>query len=138
MKNYFSHSFKEVLSLSREEAVRLHSDVIGTEHLLLALKRRGEVSQDMEAGMAAGGGARGDAAVDAGPGKGMVIQKTGLFGFFRRKPVGMRLSREAERAIRGAVEQAKQRQSLTVEPAHLVLSIIRLGGDPGITSQQKS
>ena len=123
MKNHFSTSLKEVLSLSREEAIRLHSDVIGTEHLLLALRRQGAVGQDMEEGMAAGSG--------EGPGKAMISQRTGLFGFFRREPVGMRLSRQAERAIREAVAEAKHRQSQVVEPADLALAIGRLGGDKG-------
>ena len=37
MKNQFSVSLKEVISFSREEAVRLNSDAIGTGHLMLAL-----------------------------------------------------------------------------------------------------
>ncbi len=40
MKNQFSTLLKEVISLSREEAVRLNSEAIGTGHLLLALIRQ--------------------------------------------------------------------------------------------------
>ena len=132
MKTIFSTRFKEVLSLSREEAIRLHSEVIGTEHLLLALRRQGAVSQDMEVGIAAAGGPGAGEGSGDGPGKAMIFQKTGLFGFFRRKPIGIRLSRQAEKAIREAVAEARHRQGQAVEPADLVLSIAKLGGDQGL------
>jgi len=38
----FSDKVKEVISLSREEALRLGHDYIGTEHLLLGMIREGE------------------------------------------------------------------------------------------------
>ena len=38
----FSNRVKEVISLSREEALRLGHDYIGTEHLLLGMIREGE------------------------------------------------------------------------------------------------
>ena len=38
----FSPKVKEVISFSREEALRLGHDYIGTEHLLLGLIREGE------------------------------------------------------------------------------------------------
>ena len=37
----FSNRVKEVISLSREEALRLGHDYIGTEHLLLGMIREG-------------------------------------------------------------------------------------------------
>ncbi len=42
MEAKFSHRVKEVISLSREEALRLGHDYIGTEHLLLGMIREGE------------------------------------------------------------------------------------------------
>jgi len=42
MEAKFSNRVKEVLSLSREEALRLGNDSIGTEHVLLGLIREGE------------------------------------------------------------------------------------------------
>ena len=42
MEAKFSNRVKEVISLSREEALRLGHDYIGTEHLLLGLIREGE------------------------------------------------------------------------------------------------
>jgi ATP-dependent Clp protease ATP-binding subunit ClpC len=42
MEAKFSNRVKEVISLSREEALRLGHDYIGTEHLLLGMIREGE------------------------------------------------------------------------------------------------
>jgi ATP-dependent Clp protease ATP-binding subunit ClpC len=42
MEAKFSNRVKEVISLSREEAVRLGHDYIGTEHLILGMIREGE------------------------------------------------------------------------------------------------
>jgi ATP-dependent Clp protease ATP-binding subunit ClpC len=41
MDNNFSAQVKEIISFSREEALRLGNDFIGTEHLLLGLIRKG-------------------------------------------------------------------------------------------------
>jgi ATP-dependent Clp protease ATP-binding subunit ClpC len=117
MNTHFSSSLKEIISLSREEAIRLHSDTIGTGHLLLAL--RPELQKEIEAGIAEEQGSV------ANVGKAMVFQKKRLFSLFRRDRTGMQLSREAEKAIRGAIVQAKDRQSPVVEPGHLLLSILK-------------
>jgi ATPases with chaperone activity, ATP-binding subunit len=42
MDGNFSPQVKEIISYSREEALRLGNDFIGTEHLLLGLIRDGE------------------------------------------------------------------------------------------------
>ena len=42
MEAKFSPRVKDVISYSREEAIRLGHDYIGTEHLLLGLIREGE------------------------------------------------------------------------------------------------
>ena len=42
MEAKFSNRVKEVISLSREEALRLGHDYIGTEHLILGMIREGE------------------------------------------------------------------------------------------------
>jgi ATP-dependent Clp protease ATP-binding subunit ClpC len=42
MEAKFSNRVKEVISLSREEALRLGHDYIGAEHLLLGMIREGE------------------------------------------------------------------------------------------------
>ena len=42
MEAKFSNRVKEVISLSRKEALRLGHDYIGSEHLLLGMIREGE------------------------------------------------------------------------------------------------
>jgi len=42
MEAKFSNRVKEVITLSREEALRLGHDYIGTEHLILGMIREGE------------------------------------------------------------------------------------------------
>jgi ATP-dependent Clp protease ATP-binding subunit ClpC len=42
MEAKFSQRVKDVISFSREEALRLGHDYIGTEHLLLGILRDGE------------------------------------------------------------------------------------------------
>jgi ATP-dependent Clp protease ATP-binding subunit ClpC len=42
MEPKFSQRVKEVISLAREEALRLGHDYIGTEHLILGMIREGE------------------------------------------------------------------------------------------------
>ena len=42
MDSKFSKRIKDVLSFSREEAIRLGNDYIGTEHIFLGLLREGE------------------------------------------------------------------------------------------------
>ena len=43
MEAKFSNRVKEVISLSREEALRLGHDYIGTEHLVLGMVREGKI-----------------------------------------------------------------------------------------------
>jgi len=42
MDQHFSTQVKEIISFSREEALRLGNDFIGTEHLVLGILREGE------------------------------------------------------------------------------------------------
>ena len=42
MQERFTERVRKVISLARQEAVRLHHDYIGTEHLLLGLVKEGE------------------------------------------------------------------------------------------------
>ena len=42
MEGNFSNRVRDVISYSREEAIRLGHDYIGTEHLLLGIIREGE------------------------------------------------------------------------------------------------
>ena len=117
MDSNFSSKVKEIISYSREEALRLGNDFIGTEHLLLGLIREGE-------GTAL---------------KVLQSMKVDLFDFRKdletaikdksSKPAAninsLPLTKQAEKVIRIAVLEAKSLKSATVETEHLMLSILR-------------
>jgi ATP-dependent Clp protease ATP-binding subunit ClpC len=135
MKNRFSPVLKEVVSLSREEAIRLQSEAIGTSHLLLAMIRQGHSSTmdllnqctvplpDLQRGIETG--IRETKEADIPAGRAMIFKKR-LFGrFSSQRPSGLHLTGEAEKAIRVSVVLAAQMKSPLVEPEHLLLSILK-------------
>jgi ATP-dependent Clp protease ATP-binding subunit ClpC len=117
MDNNFSSQVKEIISFSREEALRLGNDFIGTEHLLLGLIREGdntairilksfnvdlyELRKEIELA---------------------VKDKTGKnIANINSLP----LTKQAEKVIRVTVLEAKALKSPTVETEHLMLSILK-------------
>jgi ATP-dependent Clp protease ATP-binding subunit ClpC len=117
MDNNFSAQVKEIISYSREEALRLGNDFIGTEHLLLGLIREGdntairilksfnvdlyELRKEIELA---------------------VKDKTGKnIANINSLP----LTKQAEKVIRVTVLEAKALKSSTVETEHLMLSILK-------------
>ena len=143
MKNQFSVPLKEVISLGREEAIRLKSDAIGTGHLLLGLiKQDHNVTILLKKADIALPGLQKEIEtcilqedkISAAPaGKAMVFKKT-IFG--RRSsppPNGLPLSRNAEKAIRIGLLEAKRMHSSLVEPEHLLLSILNDTDDSAAT-----
>lgn len=117
MDNNFSAQVKEIISYSREEALRLGNDFIGTEHLLLGLIREGdntavktlkqlnvdlyELRKEIELA---------------------VKDKTGKnIANINSLP----LTKQAEKVIRITVLEAKSLKSPTVETEHLLLSILK-------------
>jgi ATP-dependent Clp protease ATP-binding subunit ClpC len=154
MKNQFSAPLKEVISLGREEAIRLKSDVIGTGHLSLALIKQdhqmmilllkkadidlAELQKEIEACIL-----QEEKISNIDAGKARVDKKT-IFGWFSpSRPNGLPLSRKAEKAIRVSLLEAKQIHSTLVEPEHLLLSIlnetddsvVRIFNQHGLTHQ---
>ncbi|WP_336517353.1 ATP-dependent Clp protease ATP-binding subunit [Pollutibacter soli] len=117
MDNNFSAQVKEIISFSREEALRLGNDFIGTEHLLLGLIREGE-----------------NTAVK-------ILKNLNVDLYELRKEVelavkdktgknianinSLPLTRQAEKVIRVTVLEAKALKSPTVETEHLMLSILK-------------
>jgi ATP-dependent Clp protease ATP-binding subunit ClpC len=117
MDSNFSPKVKEIISYSREEALRLGNDFIGTEHLLLGLIRDGE-------GLAV-----------------RVLQTMQVDLFDLRKELeaaikdksnkplsnvnSLPLTKQAEKVIRITVLEAKALKSSTVETEHLMLSILK-------------
>ena len=117
MDNNFSAQVKEIISFSREEALRLGNDFIGTEHLLLGLIREGE-----------------NTAIK-------VLKQLNVDLYELRKEVelavkdktgknianinSLPLTKQAEKVIRVTVLEAKALKSPLVETEHLMLSILK-------------
>lgn len=117
MDNNFSAQVKEIIAFSREEALRLGNDYIGTEHLILGLIRDGE-----------------NIAI-------RVLKSLNVDLYELRKEIelaikdkagknianinSLPLTKQAEKAIRVTVLEAKSLKSPLVESEHLVLSILK-------------
>ena len=117
MDNNFSSQVKEIISFSREEALRLGNDFIGTEHLLLGLIREGD-----------------NTAVK-------ILKSFSVDLYELRKEIelavkdktgknianinSLPLTKQAEKVIRVTVLEAKALKSPTVETEHLMLSILK-------------
>jgi ATP-dependent Clp protease ATP-binding subunit ClpC len=117
MDNNFSSQVKEIISFSREEALRLGNDFIGTEHLLLGLIREGD-----------------NTAV-------RILKSFNVDLYELRKEIelavkdktgknianinSLPLTKQAEKVIRVTVLEAKALKSPTVETEHLMLSILK-------------
>src|SRR5919199_2209135 len=117
MDNNFSSQVKEIISFSREEALRLGNDFIGTEHLLLGLIREGD-----------------NTAVK-------ILKSFNVDLYELRKEVelavkdktgknianinSLPLTKQAEKVIRVTVLEAKALKSPLVETEHLMLSILK-------------
>jgi len=117
MDNNFSAQVKEIISYSREEALRLGNDFIGTEHLLLGLIRDGE-----------------NTAI-------RILKQFNVDLYDLRKEVelavrdktgknianinSLPLTKQAEKVIRVTVLEAKALKSPLVESEHLMLSILK-------------
>ncbi len=117
MDNNFSSQVKEIISFSREEALRLGNDFIGTEHLLLGLIREGD-----------------NTAV-------RILKSFNVDLYELRKEIelavkdktgknianinSLPLTKQAEKVIRVTVLEAKALKSATVETEHLMLSILK-------------
>ena len=124
MDDNFSPRVKDVIAYSKEEALRLGHDFIGTEHLMLGLLRDGN-------------------------GKALTIlsQLDIDLNHLRRKveilspanpnagtnpndKKNLHLTRQAERALKTTFLEAKLFQSSSINTAHLLLCILRNENDP--------
>lgn len=124
MDDNFSPRVKDVIAYSKEEALRLGHDFIGTEHLMLGLLRDGN-------------------------GKAVTIltQLEIDLNHLRRKveilspanpnagtssndKKNLHLTRQAERALKTTFLEAKLFQSSSINTAHLLLCILRNENDP--------
>tara|TARA_R110001592_G_scaffold131477_1_gene345290 strand:+ start:46186 stop:48753 length:2568 start_codon:yes stop_codon:yes gene_type:complete len=122
MDENFSPRVRDVISYSKEEALRLGHDYIGTEHLMLGLIREGEGSaikilEDL--GVDISTFRRQIEAISAPNVSGQISSKKHL-----------PLTRQAEKALKTTFLEAKLFQSATIRTSHLLLCILRNDDDP--------
>ncbi|MDA9357005.1 ATP-dependent Clp protease ATP-binding subunit [Flavobacteriaceae bacterium] len=124
MDDNFSSRVKDVITFSKEEALRLGHDFIGTEHLMLGILRDGEGK-----------------AID-------ILNSLSVDIVYLRKKVeilsppnsdssftsnskkNLHLTRQAERALKTTFLEAKLFQNSIINTAHLILCILRNDNDP--------
>ena len=119
MEAKFSNRVKEVISLSREEAIRLGHDYIGTEHLLLGMIREGE-------GIAVGLLRKLGVAMDDL--KGVMeksIANTAIDHKKAKSGSNVPLTKQAEKVLKITYLEAKIFKSDLIGTEHLLLSILR-------------
>ena len=123
MDDNFSPRVKDVITYSKEEALRLGHDFIGTEHLMLGILRDGNgkaikilnsLSVDLDHLRK-----KVEILSPAIPSNEMNIEKKNLH-----------LTRQAERALKTTFLEAKVFQSTSISTAHLLLCILRNENDP--------
>ncbi|WP_026713820.1 ATP-dependent Clp protease ATP-binding subunit [Flavobacterium daejeonense] len=123
MDDNFSPRVKDVITYSKEEALRLGHDFIGTEHLMLGILRDGNgkaiqilnnLSIDLDHLRR-----KVEILSPAIPGIDSNLEKKNLH-----------LTRQAERALKTTFLEAKVFQSPSVSTAHLLLCILRNENDP--------
>ncbi|MDX1909119.1 MAG: ATP-dependent Clp protease ATP-binding subunit [Bacteroidia bacterium] len=115
MESNFSDRVKDVISLSREEAIRLGHDYIGPEHLLLGLIREGEglavkILQDLNVDLA-----RLKQTIETAVRPTMALVS----------PNNLPLTRQAEKVLKITRLEAKLLKSGVIGTEHLLLSILR-------------
>ena len=124
MDDNFSPRVKDVISFSKEEALRLGHDHIGTEHLMLGILRDGggkaisifnAIDVDLE-------NLRRKVEI-LNP---ALLDSTGL----GNSKKNLHLTRQAERALKTTFLEAKLFQSDLINTAHLLLCILRNENDP--------
>ncbi|PKL85524.1 MAG: Clp protease ClpC [Ignavibacteriae bacterium HGW-Ignavibacteriae-1] len=115
MEGNFSNRVNDVIRLSREEAIRLGHDYIGTEHLLLGIIREGD-------GMAV--------RILKGLGTDLFKLKKGIEDTVRQSSntitIGnIPLTKQAEKVLKITYLEAKLFKSETIGTEHLLLSLLR-------------
>jgi ATP-dependent Clp protease ATP-binding subunit ClpC len=117
MEAKFSNRVKEVITLSREEALRLGHDYIGTEHLLLGMVREGE---GIAVGLLKKLGVSMDELRTA------IEQATkGTATSNVKNLANIPLTRQSEKVLKITYLEAKKFKSQLIGTEHLLLSILR-------------
>lgn len=121
MDENFSPRVKDVIAFSKEEALRLGHQSIGTEHFILGLIREGEGSAiDILRSLG----------VDLGELRERIegIVEVGDVHAVQRK--NLPLTRQAEKALKTTFLEAKVYSSPVIRTAHMLLCILRNDNDP--------
>ena len=124
MDDNFSPRVKDVISFSKEEALRLGHDFIGTEHLMLGLLRDGngkaiDILNSLDIDL---GHLRRKVEI-LSPANPNIIVAT-------NEKKNLHLTRQAERALKTTFLEAKLFQSKIINTAHLLLCVLRNENDP--------
>ena len=125
MDDNFSSRVKDVISYSKEEALRLGHKQIGTEHLLLGMLRDGggkaiSILNSIEINL--------DELRKKIEILNPAIIDSVSVGLNEKK--NLHLTRQAERALKTTFLEAKLFQSTNINTAHLLLCILRNDNDP--------
>ncbi|MDF5689834.1 ATP-dependent Clp protease ATP-binding subunit [Aquirufa aurantiipilula] len=119
MEAKFSNKVKEVISLAREEALRLGHDYIGTEHLMLGMIRDGE-------------GPGIDLLLKSGVSLDQLRQSiehstasTSRSSFDKQNMLNIPLTKQAEKVLRLTYLEAKYFKTNLVGTDHLLMAILR-------------
>ena len=124
MDDNFSPRVKDVIAYSKEEALRLGHDFIGTEHLMLGLLRdgNGKAISILDAL---------DVDLDHLRRKVEILSPANpSSGSTQKDKKNLHLTRQAERALKTTFLEAKLFQSSSINTAHLLLCILRNENDP--------
>jgi len=124
MDDNFSPRVKDVIAYSKEEALRLGHDFIGTEHLMLGLLRdgNGKAINILDAL---------DVDLDHLRRKVEILSPANPnTGTVQKDKKNLHLTRQAERALKTTFLEAKLFQNSSINTAHLLLCILRNENDP--------
>ncbi len=130
MDDNFSPKVRDVITFSKEEALRLGHEFIGTEHLLLGLIRKGE-GKAIEILTAF------DVDLTVLRKKLEQLNPTNPTLLEDANKPSLRLTRQAEKALKTTFLEAKLYQSEAIDTAHLLLCILRNENDPTTKLIQK-
>ncbi len=124
MDDNFSSRVKDVITYSKEEAIRLGHDFIGTEHLLLGILRDG-------GGKAIKILSTLDIDLDFLRKKIEILSPPNpIMNYEENLRKNLHLTRQAERALKTTFLEAKLFQGNSINTAHLLLCILRNENDP--------
>lgn len=124
MDDNFSPRVKDVIAYSKEEALRLGHDFIGTEHLMLGLLRDGNGKAVTILNAL-------DVDLNHLRRKVEILSPANpTTGVSANDKKNLHLTRQAERALKTTFLEAKLFQSSSINTAHLLLCILRNENDP--------